>query len=179
MRTRTLNHFHTFYPDEQAEFDRLVLEERRLTRAKAAEGDDDPTPVRRRMSEPPEDIDAALEDVRARMTELREVIRSGVVRIVLKALPRKEFRRLLTEHPPREDVDLDRRLGYNTETFSEALIPASIAATRALAADGNSGETVPNEWGRWADDMSDGQYGEIFEACMELNTSGNPNAFPR
>ena len=131
------------------------------------------------MSQPAEDIDAQLADVRAKMDEQRAVIASGVVRLVLQALPRKEFRRILTENPPREGVDLDKRLGYNTDTFSEALIPPSILETRALAPDGNSGDPVPNEWDKWADEMNDGQYGEIFEACMGLNTAGNPNIFPQ
>jgi hypothetical protein len=40
MRTRVLNHFHTFHPEAQAEHDRLAQEEKRLTRAQAAQDDD-------------------------------------------------------------------------------------------------------------------------------------------
>jgi hypothetical protein len=177
MRTRVLNHFHTFHPEAQEEYDRLVREEQRLTRAKAAQGDGEAP--RRRMSEPVEDVDAALADVRAKKAEQQAILASGVVRFILRALPRKEFRRLLTANPPREGVDLDKRLGYNTDTFSEALIPPSILETRALAPDGKSGDLVPNEWDKWADEMNEGQYGEIFQACMNLNTEGNPNVFPQ
>lgn len=177
MRSTVLNHCHTFHPDAQAEYDRLVLEEKRLTREKArrAEGDDE-APVKRRMSQPLEDVDAKLADVRAQMDEQRRVIASGWVRLVVTALPRKEFRRLLTEHAPREDVEADKHLGYNSDTFGEALIAACIDKT--LAHELNGGDTVPNEWDKWADEMTDGQYEDIFTACLKLNTDGQPS-FPR
>lgn len=190
MRTRILHHFHTFHPEAQAEFDRLAAEEKALTRAQARQDsgaldtDDDgmeiPAP-RRRMSEPlpkDEDIEAALEDVRAKMAEQKAIIASGVVRIHVGALPRGggrgAFRRLLTEHPPVEGDELDKQLGYNSDTFGDALIKACIVRTENL-----DGETVPNEWDAWADDMSDGQWEEVFNACLALNRDGNPKTFPR
>ena len=173
MRTRVLNHFHTFYPDEQAEFDALTLEEKRLKIAQARQGEDDGEPKRRRMSEPPEDIDARLDEIHARMAELKAVIASGVVRITIKGLTRGEFRRLLTNHPPAEDNDLDQRLGYNADTFGEALIQACILRTDTL-----DGEPVPNEWDTWADEMTHGQWEEVFTACLKLTTDGEP-VFPR
>jgi hypothetical protein len=183
MRTRILNHFHTFHPEAQTEHERLAIEEKRLTRELARRGEDDGEPVRRRMSEPPEDLDAALVDVRAKMDEQRAIISSGVVRIVLGALPRGggrgAFRRLLTEHPPRDGDELDAQLGYNADTFGDALIQKCIVETRALAPDGTSGDPVPNEWDKWADEMSDGQWEEVFTACLALNKDGNPSVFPR
>ena len=178
MRTRVLNHFHTFHPEAQAEHDRLAIEEKRLTRELARRGDDDGEPVRRRMSEPAEDLDAALEDVRAKIEAQKAIIASGAVRIHLGALPRGggrgAFRRLLTEHPPRDDDELDKQLGYNADTFGDALIQKCIVRTENL-----SGETVDNEWGKWADEMSDGQWEEVFTACLALNKDGNPSVFPR
>ena len=172
MRTRVLNHFHTFHPEAQAEFDRLALEERRLTKAKAAQPDDD-EPKRRRMSEPAEDVDAALAEVRAAMDEQRAIIASGVVRITVKGLTRGEFRRLLVDHPPRDGDELDERLGYNGDTFGDALIKASIVRTDNL-----NGEPVPNDWDVWADEMTNGQWEDVFRACLKLTNDGEPT-FPR
>ena len=174
MRTRVLNHFHTFYPEAQAEHDRLALEEKRLTLAIARRGEDDPEAKPRRMSQPADDLDAQLADVRARMDEQKAIIASGVVRVVIKGLTRGEFRRLLTAHPPRDGDDLDGRLGYNADTFGDALVSESILRTENL-----DGETVPNEWDKWADEMTNGQFEEFFTACLKLTNDGQPNTFPR
>lgn len=174
MRTKILNHFHTFHPDAQAEYDRLVLEEKRLTVEMARQGNDfDEPPKKRRASEPPRDLDAELADVRARMDEQRKTIASGVVRIIVKGLSRGEFRRLLISHPPRDDDPLDERLGYNADTFGDALIAACIVRTEDL-----DGEPVDNEWDAWADDMTNGQWEEVFHACLKLTNDGAPS-FPR
>jgi hypothetical protein len=174
VRTRILNHFHTFHPEAQAEHDRLALEEKRLTRELARRGEDDDQPVRRRMSQPVEDIDAQLVEVRARIEEQKAIIASGVVRLHLAGLGRKVFRTLLTEHPPRDDEPLDGQVGYNVDTFGEALVAKCLIRTDSL-----SGDPVPNEWDKWADEMTDGQWQEIYTAALNLQTDGNPNVFPR
>ena len=182
MRTKVLNHFHTFHPEAQEEFNRLAAEEKRLTRAMAREPEptDSPTPVRldgrpRRLSEPARAdwIETELADVRAKMDEQRKVIASGVVRIIIKGLTRGEFRRLLTAHPPRSGDDLDARVGYNADTFGDALIKACILRTEDL--DGNP---VANEWDQWADAMTNGQWEDVFTACMKLTNDPEP-VFPR
>lgn len=181
MRTRVLNHFHTFHPEAQAEFDALAREEREIVTEKAARGDE-PSAKPRRMSEPLPDLDARLVEIRARQDELRATIASGVVVVTLQGLPRRTkdgsgrstYRRLMLEHPPRDGDDLDARLGYNVDTFGDALIQACILSTTNLA-----GEDVPNEWDRWADDMTDGQWQEFFTAALDLQQDGNPRTFPR
>ena len=180
MRTKVLNHFHTFHPDAQEEFNRLAAEEKRLTRAMAREPEptDGPTPVRldgrpRRLSQPPVNPEAELADVRAKMDEQRKIISSGVVRIIIKGLTRGEFRRLLTAHPPRQGDDLDTRMGYNADTFGDALIKACILRTEDL-----NGNPVPNDWDQWADAMTNGQWEDVFTACMKLTNDPEP-VFPR
>ena len=177
MRTRVLNHFHTFHPEAQAELNRLAAEEARLTLALARRSESEPEPKpKRRMSEPPapvDDIAVELEKVRAAMVEPRKVIASGVVRVVIKGLSRGEFRRLLTGHPPRDGDDLDARLGYNSDTFGDSLIRACIVRTESL-----DGEPAPNDWPTWADDMTNGQWEEFFRACLDLTNDGQP-VFPR
>lgn len=178
MRTKVLNHFHALHPEAQEEFNRLAAEEKRLTRAMAREPEptDGPTPVRldgrpRRLSEPSRSdwIEAELADVRAKMDEQRAIISSGVVRIIIKGLTRGEFRRLLTAHPPRQGDDLDTRMGYNADTFGDALIKACILHTEDL-----SGNPVPNDWDRWADEMTNGQWEDIFTVCMKLTNDPEP-----
>ena len=176
MRTTVLNHCHTFHPEAQAEFDRLAIEEKRLSRELARRGDEGEPAPKRRMSQPAPRLEDEIADVKAKMDEQRRIIASGWVRFVVKSLPRKEFRRLLTEHAPRDDVAADKQLGYNSDTFGEALIAASIDNT--LAHELNGGEPVDNEWDSWADDMTDGQYEDIFTACLKLNTDGQPS-FPQ
>ena len=180
MRTKVLNHFHTFHPDAQEEFNRLAAEEKRLTLAKAREPESEDThaPVRldgrpRRLSEPPVNLDAQLADVRAKMDEQRKIIASGVVRIIIKGLTRGEFRRLLTAHPPRQGDDLDSKVGYNADTFGDALIKACILRTEDL-----NGNPVPNLWDQWADEMTNGQWEDVFTACMRLTNDPEP-VFPR
>ena len=180
MRTKVLNHFHTFHPEAQEEFNRLAAEEKRLTRAMAREPEptDGPTPVRldgrpRRLSQPPVNPEAELADVRAKMDEQRKIISSGVVRIIIKGLTRGEFRRLLTAHPPRQGDDLDTRMGYNADTFGDALIKACILRTEDL-----NGNPVPNDWDQWADAMTNGQWEDVFTACMKLTNDPEP-VFPR
>ena len=183
MRTKVLNHFHTFHPEAQEELNRLAAEEKRLTRAMAREPEptDGPAPVRldgrpRRLSQPPVNLEAELADVRAKMDEQRKIIASGVVRIIIKGLTRGEFRRLLTAHPPRSGDDLDARVGYNADTFGDALIKACIVKT--LAHELNGGGPVPNEWDQWADAMTNGQWEDDFTACMKLTNDPEP-VFPR
>lgn len=174
MRTRVLSHFHTFHPEAQAEFDRLAAEEKRLTLAQArrAEGGAESSP-KRRMSEPVDDLAGQIEAVRAALDVQRDIIASGVVRVVIKGLSRGEFRRLMVAHPPREDDALDRQLGYNADTFGDALITACIVRTESL-----SGEAVENRWPQWADEMTNGQWEEFFTACLKLTNEGEPS-FPR
>jgi hypothetical protein len=178
MRTRVLNHFHTFHPEAQAELNRLAAEEARLTLALARRSESEPAEPKpkRRMSEPPasaDGIEAELEKVRAAMVEPRKVIASGVVRLVIKGLTRGEYRRLLVEHPPRKDDPLDAQLGYNSDSFGDAFVQACILRTENL-----DGEPVPNEWSAWADEMTNGQWEEVLRACFKLTNDGEP-VFPQ
>ena len=171
MRTRVHTHTHTFHDEAEEEFARLAQEEKRLTRVKASQPDEGAP--RRRMSEPAEDVDAALADVRAKMAEQQSILDSGRVRITFKGLTRGEFRRLLTAHPPREGDRLDQAVGYNGDTFLDAFVSSSIVATHNLA-----GDPVENEWPKWGDEMTNGQWEKILKLCQELTNSGEPT-FPR
>lgn len=48
--------------------------------------------------------------------------------VVIGALPRRTWRRLVDEHKPREDHKGDAIAGVNEETFADALVPLSIVS---------------------------------------------------
>ena len=82
MRTRVLNHFHTFHPEAQAELNRLAAEEARLTLALARRSESEPAEPKpkRRMSEPPasaDGIEAELERFGPRWLSLGRSSRPG------------------------------------------------------------------------------------------------------
>lgn len=56
---------------------------------------------------------------------LREQMRGSTVVFRLRALPRRQWDALMKAHPPRPDVDVDTRLGYNADTFYDELIRVS------------------------------------------------------
>lgn len=53
---------------------------------------------------------------------------ASALHIVIGALPRKTWRDLVADHPPREGNQGDARMGVNEETFAEALVPLSIVS---------------------------------------------------
>lgn len=179
MRTLVLHHFHTFYPDLEREVEELAAEDKRLATAIARRGEIDPDAPKpkRRASEPPEpaeDLDAQRAEVKAKIAANIEKRKTGIVRLIFTAKNRKEFRRLVTEHPPREDDPLDMRTGFNVDTFGDIMIKACLTRCENLG-----GKTTKNQWDKWADEMTDGQWEEIFLKVLALNRDGNPTTFPR
>jgi len=66
----------------------------------------------------------------ARMDALREQMKAATITVVLRAMPRKAFRKLTDLHPPRRDEEgnvhaEDRYLQVNTDTLWDPLIRAS------------------------------------------------------
>jgi hypothetical protein len=174
MRTLILHHFHTFYPDLEREVEELAAQDKALATAQARRGDPDAEQPKRRASEPAVDLDAEREAVKAKIAENVAKRSSGIVRLIFTAKNRKEFRRLVTEHPPREDDPLDAQTGFNVDTFGDALIKACLTRCENL-----DGKKVTNRWDKWADEMTDGQWEEIFRKVLKLNRDGNPTTFPR
>lgn len=54
--------------------------------------------------------------------ELREQMLAASVTFTVRALPRKRWTALYGEHPPREGDDGDARVGFNRDTFYDALV---------------------------------------------------------
>lgn len=78
-----------------------------------------------------------------------------------RALPRREFRALQDEHPPRPDNELDQALGGNAETFAPALVAACCVDPQM---DLGQVESL-------LDVLSEGQAMELFGCALTLNRS--------
>ncbi len=174
MRTKVF----TFFSDYEAveELGHATAKEKRLSLALARRGsvDVDAPPKRRRMSEKLEDLDGQIDEARTEIQERLAAVESTMVRIVVKGLNRGEFRRLMIEHPPREGDRLDAEVGYNGDTFPDAFMQACIVRT-----DDNAGNPIKNEWTRWADEMVQGDWNEIFQGSLNLSMKATGNPLPR
>lgn len=168
LPTAQVTHFHTFHPEATDAYKQAVKEEKRLTTLLAGLPEQD---IAERLSQPSRrtEIEQQLDDARAQMRAAQETIASGAVVIQFTALPRGAYRRLLAEHAPRPDIPEDIQVGANTDTFGEALIQACITTT----SDPLTGQPVPNNWDTWADNMTDGQWSEIFQIVLRLNRRGD------
>lgn len=98
-----------------------------------------------------------LEALEAQMT-------ASTIRLRLRVLPRKAFRKLVAQHPPRKDevgnAHAEDSLGVNTQTFWDPLIRASIVAP----------QLDKDRLNRLLDEvLSDRQYEELASACWGLN----------
>lgn len=118
-------------------------------------------PTRQRMSAKPDT---------ARLDQLRQRLAGNAVKLTFEAMPRRAYRELLAAHAPRPGEDLDNKVGYNVDTFGDALLQAAIIATTGI--DGNP---IPNDWDTWADEMSDGAWQEMFRLVLTLQRAGNPS----
>lgn len=97
--------------DLQAEFEKL---ERQLQEI----------PQRPRESLADDGGHGVAKGIAEKMEALRDQMRECTMDVTLRALARKDWKSLLEKHPPRDDVDSDRTLGLNGETFYDALILA-------------------------------------------------------
>ncbi|MEV4020165.1 hypothetical protein AB0J35_57785 [Nonomuraea angiospora] len=87
---------------------------------------------------------------------LREEMQSHVRVFVLKAIPRKSWRDLLRDHPPRpQDLPAD----HNVETFPVA----------ALVACSVKPKLTEEKAGRLVDMITQGQWGALWGTILELN----------
>lgn len=100
--------------------------------------------------------DEAREAYNAAVAEAAE--RAVLVRV--NQVGRKIFRRLLSEHPPREDHDVDQVLGYNDDTFGEALLMASVTEPAFGTVEAKQA---------FLDNLADGDFEQLMETAVALN----------
>ncbi|HEX6873684.1 MAG TPA: hypothetical protein VF163_21505 [Micromonosporaceae bacterium] len=94
-----------------------------------------------------------------RIQALREQMAEHTVELVVRALPRLQWRDLLAAHPPREGNDADKALGVNEDTFFDALVRLCTVSPQL---DGD-------DWGRLEQVLSDGQWSALTNAAWAVN----------
>ncbi|MGI5155827.1 hypothetical protein [Microbispora sp. CA-102843] len=112
------------------------------------------------------------------MTALRERMEEHTYRFTFQALPRRAYRDLVDEHPPRESHPEDAAYGVNMAVFPVELIAASCVAItpvtepepdiRPDAAPVMTAADVED----MTDQLSDGQVHAMFSCAFRLNRSG-------
>lgn len=114
------------------------------------------------LDESPEYLDIAREH-----DELVAEAEESAVHIVVQALPRGEWKKLVSEHPPRTEggeriVAGDAALGVNEDTFKDALVPASVTSHDRADVDA----------------LSDIDFDRVYFAAFNLNrgTVSDPKA---
>jgi hypothetical protein len=117
----------------------------------------DPTPVQ----EAAEAYDAVVADALPR-----------AVMATVRALGRRAYRHLRAAHPPREGNDGDRDLGFNEDTFLDALLEYFDAGEKTIAEpDFANRESLI----AWLDDLNDGNFTQLAEAAVRVNEGGSPD----
>jgi len=97
------------------------------------------------------------EQVRALQAEMEK----STITVTLRAMDRVPWKELQSAHPPRKDSAVDWRLGFNPDTFYDALIAASIV------------DPVLDEerLAKLLDAITAGQFDKLASTAWELNRS--------
>lgn len=68
--------------------------------------------------------------LQTRLEELREQIRAKTIRFVLEALPKDDYRKLKKKHPPLKGDRGQEAVGYDIESFVNALLPMCLVSPK-------------------------------------------------
>lgn len=120
-------------------------------------------------------VHALAEAVRA----IEEKARAESVVFLLRGMSRHAWDAFVADHPEREEHELDKAYGYNTETIFDAVLahklPATITAempptiVSVTKQDGTPIKFTPAEWQAFADELTNAQYGTFQVAVNEIN----------
>ncbi len=91
--------------------------------------------------------------------ELEDEMRAHSIDVKFRALPRRKWRALIAEHPPREDDETDRALGLNGDTFFDAAIRACAVDPVFDQADWDALDAV----------LSDAEWNTLSNAAWAVN----------
>lgn len=111
------------------------------------------------MDQPQDAIDL---DEEAR--QLEERIRESGVEFVFEAMGHKPWSDLMAKHPPDDDQKA-KRFQYNPRSFEPAAIQASLVEP----------EMTDAEFAEFFDDLNEGEFMELWSACLAANVSGGGN----
>lgn len=98
------------------------------------------------------------------MEALREQMREHTYDVVMRAKPKREWRALCSEHPPRkaEDGSVDQRdvlLGCNADTFYDAIVRQCMIDP----------EVDDQGWAEFEAALTDKQFEELADAAWSVN----------
>jgi len=90
---------------------------------------------------------------------LREQMAAATVTLRLRAMPRRDWAKMVAEHPPRDDNRDDKTRGINNETFHDAAVRACLVEP----------ELGPGQFDALFDAVTDYQWSEIVSAVWMVN----------
>lgn len=112
-------------------------------------------------------------EIQARIDGVLEEMEASIVTLVLRALPRREYRAMLDAHPPRKDADgktlpRDERYGVDYDAFYNELARRSILGSRVdeKTIEDLDAETIDL---LIEEKLSDGQWEDLTSRCHRLN----------
>lgn len=111
--------------------------------------------------------------------EIEDKARAESVTFLLRGMPRHAWDAFVAAHPERDEHELDKAYGYNTETIFDAVlahkVPSTVTAeipstiVSVTKQDGTPVEFTPAEWQAFADELTNAQYGTFQVAVNEIN----------
>lgn len=116
-------------------------------------------------------LNSSVLTIEEEVFELFEAQRKETITFVLRALPRAKWDALTEAHPAREDSDLDKHYGFNTDTMFDPAIAHEEPTTivRVTDHEGVVLDFKPADWAELSAEMSKSQYGFFQVAINELN----------
>jgi hypothetical protein len=94
-----------------------------------------------------------------RIRDLEAEMEGSTISVRLRAMERRPFRRLAEEHPARKDHQGDQALGYNQDTYFDALIAACLVEPDLDA----------DRLAVFLDKLTDRQFSSLADAAWALN----------
>lgn len=86
--------------------------------------------------------------------------------VVVRALPRREYRDLLKAHPPREGDEQDESWGFNVDDFGDAMVPPAVIEP-AFSSD--------HAKATFLESLSTAQWTTVFAAAVTVNSGALPD----
>lgn len=115
--------------------------------------------------------DKRAREIAEQITAVQDQMHADTLVFRLRGLPKKQWDKLLKEHPPRKDNTEDAQLGYNVDTFMAALIRTCTYSPDDLDDEGWAEllEDVATEW----------QFAQLQDAALAVNVRkiNVPNSF--
>lgn len=107
---------------------------------------------------------ARLNEIREQRETLEAEIAAAARIVTVDRVGPRTWGRIVSENPARPGDPYDARMGFNTDTFDRALMPAAVASV-------TDGHGTPQEW-EWdtlVDAMTPGQYEQVMSDVLRMH----------